>query len=110
MNSILHKLQSNPLLFVNKFLGKEKPWIKQTEIMNSVLNYPKTTVRSGQGIGKTFIASLIFLWFILTHKNSVVITTAPSFRQVEEILWREIHRQYNNAQVPLGGKLLNTQL
>ncbi len=39
-----------------------------------------------------------------------MITTAPTFNQVENILWKEIGILYNQAKVPIGGKMLDTRL
>jgi hypothetical protein len=44
------------------------------------------------------------------HPNSKVITTAPTFRQVEDILWRELRSAKQKAIIPLTGKLNQTSL
>lgn len=36
--------------------------------------------------------------------------TAPTFNQIENILWKEIASLYHIAKVPIGGVLLNTEL
>lgn len=38
-----------------------------------------------------------------------VLTTAPTWRQVEKILWRYIHAQCATAKIDLGGNLLKTE-
>lgn len=79
----------NPTAFCEDVLGFS-PWSKQVEIMEAVRDYPRTTVRSCHGVGKTSVAARIVLWFLATHHNSRVITTAPTWAQVEQLLWREI--------------------
>ena len=44
------------------------------------------------------------------HDHAVALSTAPTFRQVRHILWKEVHRRYRNAKYDLGGKLLDTRL
>src|SRR5690606_2827685 len=60
--------------------------------------------------GKTKVAAWIALWFLYTHLNSKVITTAPTWHQVENLLWREIHAAHANSRISLGGKVLQTQI
>ena len=81
------KYQSDPSLFCKEILGSDSHWEKQVEIMESVAKNKYTTVPSGHGIGKSFVAADICLWFLYTHLPSIVITTAPTFRQVERVLW-----------------------
>jgi len=79
----------DPVAFCRDVL-KFEPWSKQREILESVRDHPRTTVRSSHGVGKTAIAARIVLWFLKAHKDSRVITTAPTWLQVEQLLWREI--------------------
>src|SRR5262249_13580279 len=46
--------------------------------------------------------------FLALNKGSKVVTTAPTQRQVEEVLWREINRLWAGSRIPLGGKMINT--
>ena len=82
----------------------------QREIARSVFTNPRTTVRSCTGSGKTFIAARLALCFLQNFYPSKVITTAPTFRQVESILWREIGLAYGNANPKLGGHKTGTRL
>jgi len=101
--------RNDPVLFCKEVLGINL-WEKQVEIIESVRDNDNTAVASGHGVGKTFIAGCTGLWFLSTHDQSRVITTAPTNRQVESILWAEIWNLYKNAKVPLGGRLLKTSL
>lgn len=64
----------------------------QEDVLNSITHNVKTAFRSGHGVGKTAIAAICVLWFLSTRKNSKVITTASSWRQVAKQLWPEIHK------------------
>lgn len=78
--------------------------------MLSVRDNKYTAVRSCYGGGKSKTAAEATLWFLDIHKPSKVITLAPTWTQVEKILWAEIAKCYNNARVPIGGRLLTTEL
>lgn len=71
-------------------------WSRMREVAESVRDHRKTAVRSGHGLGKTHTAATILLWFLDTHLNSRVVTTATKWSQVEKLLWHEVnqlHRQ-----------------
>jgi hypothetical protein len=106
---LIEHCRENPVYFLTDVLGV-KPWEKQERIIESVRDNDNTCVASGHGVGKTFISACTTLWFLCTHYQSRVITTAPTNRQVESILWPEIWDLYKNARVPLGGRLLKTSL
>ena len=99
----------NPVYFCEEVLGV-KLWEKQEQIIESVRDNDNTSVASGHGVGKTFISACTTIWFSCCHDQSRCITTAPTNRQVESILWAEIWHLYKNARVPLGGRLLKTSL
>jgi hypothetical protein len=86
----------DPVGFCADVLGFA-PWSKQREILESVRDHPRTTVRSCHGIGKTAAAARVVLWFLATHPDSRVITTAPTWAQVEQLLWREIRSAVGSA-------------
>ncbi len=102
-------IQQDPKLFVDQILGCSL-WQRQKDIIESVAKNRRTTVRSSHGIGKSYIAARTALWFLYSHPDSKVITTAPSFRQVEDILWREMRVAHTKAKYELGGKMLQTTL
>lgn len=105
----LSRCSKDPVYFLEEILGVS-PWEKQKQIITSVRDNTNTCVASGHGVGKTFISAATALWFLFTHYQSRVITTAPTNRQVESILWAEIWNLFNNSRVPLGGRLLKTSL
>ncbi|MBW1971243.1 MAG: hypothetical protein JRI44_00170 [Deltaproteobacteria bacterium] len=104
------RIKHDPIYFSDRILGGEKPWKMQKVIMEAVRDFPKVTVRSGHGVGKSWVAARIAIWFLYTHPYSIVLTTAPTLRQVESILWGEIKRQINKSRIPLGGKLTKKML
>lgn len=49
---------------------------------------------------------MCILWFLYTHPKAIVLSTAPTWRQVEKLIWKEIRSAYREAAIPLGGNLL----
>ena len=98
-----------PLQFAKDVLGVEL-WPKQEEVLNSLVEHRRVAVKSGNGLGKGFCAAVALLWFIHSHKDSAIaLSTAPTFRQVRHILWRQVHRLYRANSELLGGKMLDTR-
>ena len=85
-------------------------WSKQEEVLEALGGHRRVAVKSGNGLGKGFSAAAAILWFLCCHEPAVVLSTAPTFRQVRHVLWREVHRLYHRARYSLGGKLLDTRL
>ena len=75
-----------------------------------LVNNNEVSVKSGNGVGKSSGASIAALWFLNSFRPSIVITTAPTERQVKEILWREIRYWHSTAVYPLEGKPLTMKL
>ncbi|MBC9783537.1 hypothetical protein H1S01_03295 [Heliobacterium chlorum] len=104
---LILKGQRDPTWWTKNILGVE-PWSKQIEIMESVRDNPRTAVRSCHGIGKSFVSGQIILWFLYNHPNAIVLSTAPTWRQVEKLVWKEVRASYKRAKMPLGGRILPT--
>ena len=102
--------QDNPLLWRKEVLDDYPRWHKQDEILLSVRDNRNTYVKACHGVGKTFTAKDVVLWFLMCHYPSKVITTAPSWVQVEKLLWSEINTAVKNAKVPLGGQCKKVEL
>lgn len=58
----------------------------------------------------THLAARIALWFLCSFKPSKVITTAPTLRQVKDLLWSELRNAHKKAIIPIGGELLQLSL
>ena len=100
---------SSPVLFAKEVLGVNL-WSKQEEVLEALREHQRVAVKSGNCLGKGFSAAVAILWFLCCYDPAVVLSTAPTFRQVRHVLWREVHRLYHRAQLSLGGKLLDTRL
>ena len=107
---ILARCRRDPLFFCRCVLGGEQPWRRQAEILCALRDTRRVAVRSGHGVGKTWTAARAAIWYLYSHPHSIVLTTAPTHRQVRSILWAEIRRQVRASKVPLGGRLTETGL
>lgn len=94
---------SDPIYFSRHIL-KENPWNGEEKIMQAVAGNEKTAVRSGHSIGKSYTSASLVLWFLYKHYPSKVITTAPSERQVRDVLWSEITTKFAKCKTVLGGR------
>ena len=98
----------SPVEFAHRVLGVEL-WAKQEEVLAALPHCRRVAVKSGNGLGKGFCAAVAVLWFLHCHNPAIVLSTAPTFRQVRHILWRQIHRLHRRAPEALKGKLLDTR-
>lgn len=57
----------------------------------------KIAVKSGKGLGKSFISSLANLWWLLRHEGTLTVATAPTGRQVKEVWISEALRHASRA-------------
>src|SRR6185503_5507907 len=74
----------------------ESLWSKQREIIYSVRDNRRTAVKSCHSAGKSFLAARAICWFLDSSVigESFCVSSAPTFRQVRAILWREISRAH----------------
>jgi len=71
----------------------------QAAIMEGIAAGDDVTVRSGHGVGKTTVDAFIVYWYLLTRPFSKVPTTAPTLRQVKDILWAEIAKWHQGFRL-----------
>lgn len=106
--AVLERARRDPTWFARHVLGCE-PWEMQARILESVRDHKYTSVRSCHAAGKSFIAARTAIWFLNAYSPSIVITTAPTERQVRGILWKEIRVAHAGARVPLGGRVIQQE-
>lgn len=102
-------IRDHPARFVQDWLGFS-PWSIQRQILESVRDNKRTAVRSCHGSGKTAIAARAVLWFLAAYPESRVVTTAPTFTQVRDLLWREIAQGVHHAPAGFYGQPNLTRL
>lgn len=88
---------SDPVGFMRDVLGMDALWDKQEELARMLAGNRLVRCRSAQGVGKSFVAAGLVLWWLYARGPSKVITVAPTERQVRELLWGEINRFWRLA-------------
>lgn len=69
-------------------------WHKQIEIAESLLRPPyRTLVKACHKVGKTHLGGGLVNWWYDSHDPGLVLTTAPTDRQVRDLLWKEVRTQ-----------------
>lgn len=92
-------LPNDPVAFFRTVL-KTDPWEKQEQILTALAENRRVAVRSCHHSGKTFAAGGVVHWFLHSFNPSLVITTAPTLRQVKDLLWYEIGSHHQRAGLP----------
>lgn len=67
-------------------------WPMQEAILRAVATSPRVAVKAAHATGKTFVAADAVLWWVTTFPDGIVVTTAPTWTQVERVLWGAVHR------------------
>lgn len=92
----LQRYQTDPNKFCRDIL-KVKLWGKQEQILDE-LNTPPHRVlcAASHAVGKSFLSACYVLFTFFCFPDSITITTAPTQRQVDDVLWRQV-RDLNNV-------------
>ena len=90
---------TDPVEFMTKTLGYAM-WDKLEMVCKSVNNNHNTVVASSFGVGKSIVAAALACWFITTHDPAMVVTIAPTWAQVSDVIWRYIRDVGRRANLP----------
>jgi hypothetical protein len=83
----------DPCAYAREVLGVTW-WAKQEEIARLLCQPPyKVLVKACHTVGKTFLAAGLVNWWYDSYDPSLVLTTAPTDRQVRDLLWKEVRIQ-----------------
>jgi hypothetical protein len=82
---------NNPVLWAEEVLDVQL-WSRQKDVLMSLVHNKKTAVKSSHSTGKTYLSAIAACWWVSTRPNSMVRSTAPTYRQVHELLWEEIRK------------------
>lgn len=67
------------------------------QIIMSVYENQCTVVKGCHESGKTYIAAAIMHWFLSSHVDSIIVTTAPTHDAVQDLIWRDYRDIHDNA-------------
>jgi hypothetical protein len=101
------EMQRDPGVFIREILGLEKLWEGQEQVMRAIASHSRVAVPSGHALGKDYISAALILWFVYCFPRSIVIATAPSDRQVDNVIWGEVSEKWNNSRMKLGGRCIS---
>jgi len=86
----------DPASWIRRVTGAQ-PWSRQEEILKELFRSHRLVVRSANAVGKSWTAAQAVVLFATHFRPAVVVTTAPTFRQVRDIIWREIRKTWRAA-------------
>ena len=95
--------RDDPVVYFREVLQFE-PDEWQANAARDLAKFPKVSIKSGQGIGKTGLEAAVFLWFLTCFPFPRVVATAPTKQQLNDVLWSEIAKWMGNS--PLLPRLL----
>lgn len=97
----LERYRLDPVEYAQEELKIETLTPVQKDILRSLVVPPyRTMVKSGHNVGKTMIAAVAVNWRYDCFDPGAVISTAPSDRDVKDLLWAEIRTQRQRAGIP----------
>ena len=88
----------DPVRFCRGLLRQDL-WPLQEAILRAVASRSRVAVKACHASGKTFVAAVAVLWFVTRYRDGIVVTTAPTWTQVEKLLWGEIHRAAQSSRI-----------
>ncbi len=98
------KYRDDPVGFCRDVLGFE-PWEGQRKVLEALARGDSVSCPAGRAVGKSRLDGGAALWFAATRgKGARVVLTAPTFKQVQQILWEEIRNLFTYAKQPIRGE------
>ena len=98
---------NDPVYFVNKVIGEEL-YRKQGEILRGIQRNSFVSVVGANGTGKDWTTGRLICWWLAMQQEAVVVVIGPTYRQVYDIVWKEVRVAYASAIAngnPLGGNI-----
>jgi len=92
----LREWKYNPVSFVQDGI-EATPSKQQAELLRTFPLHKRHTVRSGHGTGKDACASWLIMNFMTTRPYAKVVCTAPTNRQLADILWSELSKWFRRS-------------
>lgn len=103
LNESIPIWQKDPNAYFHEVLNfNPDDW--QAKAADDLANYPRISIKSGQGVGKTGLEAAVALWFLTCFPFPRVVATAPTKQQLHDVLWAEIAKWM--SQSPLLKELL----
>jgi hypothetical protein len=94
--------RKDPILFCREAVGVT-PSKQQEQMLRSISEFDPsagkfgTSIRSGKGVGKSFGAVLVMLWFLVCFRDSLVHVTATKEKTIKTVIWGEAEKLIRNS-------------
>lgn len=96
----LTRYRNDPVGFARDILHVDL-WEAQRQAAEEIQKAPRRLlVESGHNVGKTFLAAVLVVWWYYTRPKCVIITTAPTQRDVVDLLWTQVRLLVTRSQLP----------
>lgn len=92
----VERYRDDPAAYCSDILGFY-PWSKQAEALQLCCEHPRVAISSGHKVGKSTLVSALAFHEYHCWDRSRVILTAPSSHQVNDIVFREVRRLWQNS-------------
>lgn len=99
----LSTYKGRPVDFQREVCGYD-PIEPQVRVFEALERRGRCAVPSGRAMGKSRLDAGAALYFAATRPRSCVVLIAPTFKQIQKILWEELRSLYYATKVPLGGE------
>lgn len=109
MKLSIERLQQSSRLFFTDVLGVTSLEEYQDRLLKAIDENDRVLCSACHDVGKTYTLARVALWFASSFPYCKVITTAPTFNQVQNILWAEMRSAHARAKIPLGGRMNLTE-
>lgn len=93
-----------PVSYARQCLGL-RLWEKQRRVLKLATQVPLLSVRSGNGVGKTYLTGGIICQYLDTHCPGYAIVSSSSWTQVQKTVWPTLRKIVREAPVHLGGTI-----
>lgn len=91
--SVAERYQLDPEGYARAVLGVTW-WHKQIEVARAIMTPPyRVLVKASHKVGKTHLGGGLVNWWYDVHDPGLALTTAPTDRQVRDLLWKEVRVQ-----------------
>ena len=109
LEKAINTFRKKPVLYFENILGCTTLEQYQKDCLDYIAKNDRVAIAACHDVGKTFLIARTVHWFLSCYKYSKVITTAPTYNQVKNILWSEIRSAHNTSKFPLGGSINLTE-
>src|SRR5208337_3120007 len=100
---------ADPVWFTRVVTGG-RLWQAQREILDAIARHSRVAVKACHASGKSYAIALAVVWWLVAHPDGIVVTTAPTWLQVEKVVWGEIRKILLQVEVRGIVKLPRPQL